>query len=94
MPVGRWAAETELAEQLSDNGADGGSEYGAESIKVLRDARLEPSLAQAQAGECFQFERLGYFSVDPADSRSDRPIFNRTIALRDSWGKRAHSASA
>jgi glutaminyl-tRNA synthetase len=49
-------------------------------------ARIEPDLAAAKPEERYQFERLGYFALDP-DSRPGKPIFNRTIALRDSWGK-------
>jgi glutaminyl-tRNA synthetase len=58
-----------------------------DSLTVVRDARLEPSLASAQAGTHFQFERLGYFFVDPQDSQPSRPIFNRTVTLRDTWAK-------
>jgi glutaminyl-tRNA synthetase len=50
-------------------------------------ARLEPSLAHARSGERFQFERLGYFTADPRDTAPGRPVFNRTITLRDPWLK-------
>jgi glutaminyl-tRNA synthetase len=53
---------------------------------VLAGARLEAALAEARPGERFQFERLGYFCVDP-DSESGAPVFNRTVALKDSWAK-------
>jgi glutaminyl-tRNA synthetase len=53
---------------------------------VVGDAKLEPSLAKAQPGQHFQFERLGYFAVDP-DTRPGRLVFNRTVGLRDSWAK-------
>ncbi|MDD2764661.1 MAG: glutamine--tRNA ligase/YqeY domain fusion protein [Opitutaceae bacterium] len=52
-------------------------------------ARLEPSLQDARPGQSYQFERLGYFVVDAADSRPGRPVFNRTITLRDTWAKPA-----
>jgi len=55
------------------------------SLEVVA-AKLEPSLAQAKPGDRFQFERTGYFSVDP-DSRPGQPVFNRTVSLKDSWGK-------
>jgi len=58
------------------------------SLETVR-ARLEPSLAGAGPDARFQFERLGYFSLDPKDSRPDRPVFNRTIGLRDTWTKPA-----
>jgi glutaminyl-tRNA synthetase len=56
------------------------------SLQVLRDARLEPSLAGAAPGATFQLERLGYFCVDP-DSRDAHPVLNRTVTLRDTWAK-------
>jgi glutaminyl-tRNA synthetase len=59
------------------------------SLSVVRDAKLEPSLAAASPGEHFQFERLGYFFTDPADSQSGRPVFNRTATLRDTWAREA-----
>jgi glutaminyl-tRNA synthetase len=56
------------------------------SLETLAEARLEPSLALARPGERFQFERTGYFAVDP-DSQPGRPVFNRTVGLKDSWAK-------
>ena len=56
------------------------------SIDVLHDCRLEPALGEAEVGTTLQFERQGYFCVDP-DSRPGRPVFNRTIGLRDSWAR-------
>jgi len=58
------------------------------SLDVLRDARAEPSLAGAAPGTRVQFERLGYFVVDP-DSRPDALVFNRTVSLRDTWARLA-----
>jgi glutaminyl-tRNA synthetase len=56
------------------------------SLEVVKDAKLEPALAAARAGDRYQFERLGYFAVDP-DSAPGRPVFNRTVQLRDTWAK-------
>ena len=56
------------------------------SLKVLRQAVVEPAAAKAQPGDFFQFERLGFFSVDP-DSDSDKLVFNRTVTLKDTWAK-------
>jgi len=56
------------------------------SLEVVT-ARLEPSLASAQPGDRFQFERLGYFALDSKVSTPGKPIFNRTITLRDTWAK-------
>ena len=58
-----------------------------DSLSVLQDCRLEPGLAAAAPGDVFQFERLGYFCADRADSRPGRPVFNRTVTLRDAWAK-------
>jgi glutaminyl-tRNA synthetase len=52
----------------------------------VRQCKLEPSAAHAPAGARYQFERLGYFCVDP-DSTSDRLVFNRTVTLKDTWAK-------
>jgi glutaminyl-tRNA synthetase len=57
------------------------------SLETLSDCRLEPSLAVAEPGQRFQFERLGYFIVDSVDSSADGLVFNRTVTLRDSWAK-------
>jgi glutaminyl-tRNA synthetase len=57
-----------------------------ESLEVLRDCRAEPGLATAASAARFQFERLGYFCVDP-DSRPGALVFNRTVSLRDTWAK-------
>jgi glutaminyl-tRNA synthetase len=56
------------------------------SLEVIQ-AWIEPSLASAAAGSRFQFERLGYFFVDPIDSKPGAAVFNRTVTLRDSWAK-------
>ena len=52
----------------------------------LPECRIEPSLASAEPGSRFQFERQGYFCVDP-DSRPGAPVFNRTVTLKDTWAK-------
>jgi glutaminyl-tRNA synthetase len=56
------------------------------SLEVLRDCQAEPGLATAEVGARFQFERLGYFCVDP-ESRPGFLVFNRTVSLRDAWAK-------
>jgi glutaminyl-tRNA synthetase len=56
------------------------------SLEVLHACKVEPSLAAAPPGSRFQFERLGYFAVDP-DSKPEAPVFNRTVTLKDSWAK-------
>jgi len=56
------------------------------ALEVLADARIEPALAALKPGEAVQFERQGYFCLDP-DSAASRLIFNRTVGLRDTWAK-------
>jgi glutaminyl-tRNA synthetase len=56
------------------------------SLELIADAKLEPSLGNATIGTRYQFERLGYFCVDP-DSKPGKPVFNRTVALKDAWAR-------
>lgn len=58
-----------------------------DSLQVIENAVLEPSLANAKIGDQFQFERQGYFIVDK-DSTAEKLVFNRTVTLRDNWGKK------
>ena len=58
-----------------------------DSLKILSNCRVEPSLKDAKPEEKFQFQRLGYFCVDSVDSKPGNLVFNRTVPLRDSWGK-------
>jgi len=70
-------------------GADGRElfdDLNDESETVLRGCLVEPSLAETPVGETVQFERLGYFCLDP-DSRPGAPVFNRTLTLKDTWAK-------
>ena len=59
-----------------------------DSIKLIKEAYLEPSLAGAEKEDAFQFERTGYFCVDNKDQVNGKPVFNRTVTLRDSWAKK------
>ncbi|MBA4019674.1 MAG: glutamine--tRNA ligase [Pirellula sp.] len=68
-------------------GVDYKTNLNPESLVTLKDCKLEPSLAQAEPGTRFQFERVGYFCVDTVDSKPGKPVFNRTVSLRDSWQK-------
>ncbi|MCK5581791.1 MAG: glutamine--tRNA ligase, partial [Candidatus Omnitrophica bacterium] len=58
-----------------------------DACEVVSQAKLEPGLKDAQAGQPYQFERLGYFCIDNKESSRDELIFNRTVTLRDSWAK-------
>ena len=73
------------------NKSEGGKTYidhlNPDSLEVLREAKLEPSLAEEAPGVLFQFERLGYFCADSKDSQPGKPVYNRTVTLRDAWAK-------
>jgi glutaminyl-tRNA synthetase len=71
-----------------DPGADGDAlaDLNPASLEVLTDCLVEPAIAEAAVGEAVQFERTGYFAIDP-DSRPGRLVFNRTVGLRDTWAK-------
>ncbi|MBB3104492.1 glutamine--tRNA ligase/YqeY domain fusion protein [Azomonas macrocytogenes] len=58
-----------------------------DSLVVLKGCRAEPSLRLATQEDRFQFEREGYFCIDPKNSQPNAPVFNRTVTLRDSWGQ-------
>jgi len=84
------AAEVRLYDHLfnrPDPGADGDflDDLNPDSVEVI-DAQLEPSLAEIGPGGRIQLERLGYFCADP-DSTPERPVFNRSVTLRDTWAK-------
>jgi glutaminyl-tRNA synthetase len=71
-----------------DPGAEGDvlADINPESLEVLTGALVEPALADTPVGEAVQFERTGYFAIDP-DSRPGRLVFNRTVGLRDTWAR-------
>jgi glutaminyl-tRNA synthetase len=78
--------------EFPDDTPEGGTfldNINPNSLEVLTTAQLEPSLANALPGQHYQFERIGYFFVDPVDSQPEKPVFNRTSTLRDSWAKEA-----
>lgn len=86
-------AEVRLYDRLFLDEAPGGHKDRAftefinpNSLTVIADAQLEPSLQSAKPGERFQFMRKGYFCLDP-DSNTEKLIFNRTVTLKDSWAK-------
>jgi glutaminyl-tRNA synthetase len=84
-------AEVRLYDPLftrPDPGAEGevADDFNPDSATVLAGCRLEPSLAGVAVGETVQFERQGYFCPDP-DTTPERPVFNRTVALRDTWAR-------
>ena len=85
-----FAATVRLYDRLFGVGQPRGDFLAAlnpDSLQELEECRLEPSLEQAQPGQNYQFERLGYFCVDPVGFEQGAPLFNRTVTLRDSWAR-------
>ena len=74
------------SEDPGENGRDPLTDLNPASLEVLTSCKVERSLANVTAGTRFQFERQGYFCVDP-DSRPDAPVFNRTVTLKDAWAR-------
>jgi glutaminyl-tRNA synthetase len=72
-------------------GVDYKTNLNPKSLEVLKACKLEPALAAAASGSRWQFERLGYFCADIRDSIPGRPVFNRTVTLRDEWAKISRS---
>ena len=72
-------SDVELGKDVLDN-------LNPSSLEIIADAKVEPSLANPTAGARYQFERLGYFCADP-DSAPGKPVFNRTVALKDAWAR-------
>ncbi|MCP3060437.1 glutamine--tRNA ligase/YqeY domain fusion protein [Myxococcus sp. K38C18041901] len=94
VPGNAPTAEVRLYDRLfsvespdSDDATDFTKFLNPHSLEVLRSARVEPLLANAAPESRFQFERLGYFFSDPKDSQPGKPVFNRTVSLKDSWVK-------
>jgi glutaminyl-tRNA synthetase len=68
-------------------GQDYRANLNPSSLEILQGCKLEPSLADAAPGSRYQFERLGYFCVEPIDSARGALVFNRTVTLRDTWAR-------
>ncbi len=87
-------AEVRLYESLftkpnpdeTEPGQDFTANLNPHSLEVVAQAKLEPSMANATPGARYQFERVGYFCVD-RDSTPQKPVYNRTVALKDAWAK-------
>ncbi len=70
----------------AEEGKDFTDYINADSLEVKKHCKMEPSLKGARSGDKFQFERLGYFVVDP-DTADETLIFNRTVTLKDAWAR-------
>jgi glutaminyl-tRNA synthetase len=77
---------TQANPEEDEEGRDFISKLNSKSLEVLPNCRIEPALAAATPGNTYQFERLGYFCADP-DSSARKPVFNRTVTLKDTWAK-------
>ncbi|MGB3647779.1 MAG: glutamine--tRNA ligase, partial [Desulfobulbales bacterium] len=71
----------------AEEGKDFTAYINEESLEVLPNCQVEPSLKNAEPESIYQFERLGYFCADRKDCKKDKPVFNRSVTLRDSWTK-------
>ncbi|MFT5467105.1 MAG: glutaminyl-tRNA synthetase [Verrucomicrobiales bacterium] len=84
-------AEVRLYDRLFNNETPGGDDFvdhlNPDSLEILEAAKVEPALAAAEPGDRVQFERLGYFCVDTKLSTAEKPVFNRTVTLKDAWAK-------
>jgi len=76
-----------VEDPLGDKEKDYKELINPHSLDIIKNCKLEPSLSNAEKGERFQFERLGYFCVDSVDSSKERLVFNRIVPLRDTWSK-------
>ncbi|MGD8384216.1 MAG: glutamine--tRNA ligase/YqeY domain fusion protein, partial [Lysobacterales bacterium] len=76
-----------VANPLADKDRDYLDFLNPDSLQTVTDAVVEPAVAQGEPGDYFQFERIGYFAIDPDSAGAERPVLNRTVSLRDSWAK-------
>jgi glutaminyl-tRNA synthetase len=92
-------AEVRLYDRLfkNENPSAGDGDFldflNPDSLEVLSDCRVEPSLASARSGDRFQLERIGYFCVDADSEPAEKLVLNRTVGLRDTWAKEAKKAA-
>ncbi len=81
--------ELRLYDRLFKNEAPQGIEdLNPNSLKVVQNALVEPAVVEERPSERFQFERIGYFYADPIDCNEEHPVFNKIVALKDSWAKK------
>lgn len=85
VPVRLYDRLFKVEDPEADKDVDFLDQLNPHSKVVIREAMAEPSLVELNPGDKVQFERLGYFSADPVESQAGRPVFNRTVTLKDSW---------
>ena len=84
--------EVRLYDRLYKNESPEGLEdLNPDSLKIIKDALIEPAVITEKIDERFQFEREGYFYADPVDYTDENPVFNKIVGLKDSWGKKEKS---
>ncbi len=85
--------EIRLYDRLfQDEAPKGLEDINPHSLEVIQDALIEPAVINEKPDERFQFEREGYFYIDPIDSTDEKPVFNKIVGLKDSWGKKSKKA--
>ena len=77
-----------------DEAPDFKSVINPQSLEIVRGAKVEPALAETAPEDHVQFERVGYFVADWRDHRAGRPVFNRSVGLRDTWARLEKTAGA
>jgi glutaminyl-tRNA synthetase len=86
------AVEIRLYDRLfSSEAPEGVEDINPDSLKVIKNAFVEPAVITEKLDERFQFERQGYFYADPIDYTDENPVFNKIVGLKDSWAKKAKS---
>ena len=87
-------AEVRLYDRLFGvENPQGPEDLNPDSLRIVKEALIEPAAIEEKPDERFQFERLGYFYADPVDYRDEAPVFNRIVTLKDSWAKKRQKAS-
>jgi len=83
------AVEVRVYDRLfKDEAPEGLEDVNPDSLKVIKNALIEPAVITDKPDERFQFERQGYFYADPVDYTEENPVFNKIVGLKDSWGKK------
>lgn len=86
-------AEVRLYDRLfKDEAPEGMEDLNPDSLKIIKNALIEPAVITDKPDERFQFERQGYFYADPVDYTDEHPVFNKIVGLKDSWGKKKQEA--